>query len=147
MTIYTIGFTKKSAEQFFGLIKANEIEILLDVRLNNKSQLAGFTKEDDLRYFLAELCHCEYRHCPEFAPTKEILDSYKKNLITWAEYVERYTALMERRGEYLRFADRFSKYSRVCLLCSEPTPEQCHRRLIAEMIASTSPEQIEIKHI
>ncbi len=70
MKIYTIGFTQKSAKQFFELIKKNNINILLDIRLNNKSQLAGFTKGDDLEYFLSEICNCEYKHCLEYAPTK-----------------------------------------------------------------------------
>lgn len=147
MTIYTIGFTQKSAKKFFELIKKNNIEILLDIRLNNKSQLAGFTKGDDLQYFLSEICHCEYKHCLEYAPTKDILDDYKKKQITWNEYVERYNCLMEKRANYLDFAKEFAQYSNICLLCSEPTPEQCHRRLIAEMIAKSKPDLISINHI
>lgn len=147
MKIYTIGFTQKSAEEFFELIKRNNISILLDIRLNNKSQLAGFTKGDDLRYFLSEICQCEYRHCLEYAPTKDILDAYKKKNITWSEYVERYTNLMDQRANYSSFVNDFSNYTNVCLLCSEPTPEHCHRRLIAEMIAKSSFQQISIYHI
>ncbi len=147
MTIYTIGFTQKSAKKFFELIKRNNIEILLDIRLNNKSQLAGFTKGDDLQYFLSEICHCEYKHCLEYAPTKDILDNYKKKQITWNEYVERYNYLMEKRANYLNFTQEFAQYSNICLLCSEPTPEQCHRRLIAEMIAKSKPDLISINHI
>lgn len=147
MTLFTIGFTKKTAKQFFELLKKNHIELLLDIRLNNKSQLAGFTKGDDLQYFLSELCHCEYRHCLEFAPTKEILDAYKKKQISWNEYESQYATLMNKRAKHLNFSDRFSDYTNICLLCSEPTPEQCHRRLIAEMIANTAPQKIEIKHI
>ena len=75
MKIFTIGFTKKNARQFFELLKVNEIDIVLDIRLNNKSQLAGFTKGEDIQYFLSEICHCDYQHCLEFAPTKGILDS------------------------------------------------------------------------
>lgn len=103
MKIFTIGFTKKNARQFFELLKVNEIDIVLDIRLNNKSQLAGFTKGEDLQYFLSEICHCDYRHCLEFAPTKEILDSYKKSLITWGEYEEQYTALMNKREKHFTF--------------------------------------------
>lgn len=147
MKIFTIGFTKKNARQFFELLKVNEIDIVLDIRLNNKSQLAGFTKGEDLQYFLSEICHCDYRHCLEFAPTKEILDSYKKSLITWAEYEEQYTTLMNKREKHLTFLDDYAKYENVCLLCSEPTPEHCHRRLIAEMIANTSLQKIKILHI
>ena len=147
MKIFTIGFTKKNARQFFELLKVNEIDIVLDIRLNNKSQLAGFTKGEDLQYFLSKICHCDYRHCLEFAPTKEILDSYKKSLITWGEYEEQYTALMNKREKHFTFLDDYAKYENVCLLCSEPTPEHCHRRLIAEMIADTSPQKIKILHI
>lgn len=147
MTIFTIGFTKKTAKQFFELLNKNNVEILLDIRLNNKSQLAGFTKGDDLQYFLSELCHCEYRHCLEFAPTKEILDAYKKKQISWNEYQSQYAALMNKRAKHLEFSNRFANYTNICLLCSEPTPEQCHRRLLAEMIVNTAPQQIEIKHI
>lgn len=147
MTIFTIGFTKKTAKQFFELLNKNNVEILLDIRLNNKSQLAGFTKGDDLQYFLSELCHCEYRHCLEFAPTKEILDAYKKKQIAWNEYESQYAALMNKRAKYLEFSNRFANYTNICLLCSEPTPEQCHRRLLAEMIVNTAPKQIEVKHI
>lgn len=146
MDIYTIGFTQKSAKQFFELIKKNNIQLLLDIRLNNKSQLAGFTKENDLNYFLSEICKCEYKHCPEYAPTKEILDSYKKHLITWDEYVELYNELIKKRGDYKSFANSFNSYKHICLLCSEPTAEQCHRRLIADLIKQENP-QIEITHI
>lgn len=147
MKIFTIGFTQKSAETFFELLKKNDIDILLDVRLNNKSQLAGFTKGEDLKYFLEEICHCEYTHCTEFAPTKEILDSYKKKKITWDEYEEQYVALMSKRARHLDFVDRFSSFTNICLLCSEPTPEHCHRRLIANMISNTAKKEIEIIHI
>lgn len=98
MKLFTIGFTQKSAEKFFGLLKEHKIELLVDIRLNNKSQLAGFTKGDDLGFFLQEICHCQYVHADEYAPTKEILDDYKKKKISWADYVEQYTALMKRRN-------------------------------------------------
>ena len=146
MIIYTLGFTQKNAETFFRLIKENQIEILLDIRLNNKSQLAGFTKGEDLKYFLKEICNCKYVHEEQFAPTKEILDDYKKKKNTWEQYVERYIPLMKSRGAVGNFMKHYSSYERVCLLCSEPTPEQCHRRLFAEMIQKVHPE-IQIRHI
>lgn len=146
MNLYTIGFTQKSAKDFFERIKANKIELLIDIRLNNKSQLAGFTKGNDLEYFLSEICKCKYKHCLEFAPTKDILDGYKKKRITWDQYVEMFNALMFKRGDYKKFVDKFSEYKNICLLCSEPTPERCHRRLLAELIATTD-NQIVIKHI
>lgn len=146
MVLYTIGFTQKSAQQFFELIKSNNIDILVDIRLNNKSQLAGFTKGDDLRYFLHEICNCKYQHCIEYAPTKDILDNYKKKAIGWDEYVRQYLPLMQRRNSVQKFIDRFSAYQSVCLLCSEPTPEYCHRRLFAEMIVANCPD-VTVKHV
>ena len=140
MTVYTMGFAQKNAEQFFELLKKNNVEMLVDIRLNNKSQLAGFTKGQDLKYFLKAICSCEYRHCTEFAPTKEILDAYKKGNIDWAQYVARFLPLMETRHATRLFETMFGKYERVCLLCSEPTPEQCHRRLLAEIIQKSAPE-------
>lgn len=146
MILFTIGFTQKSAKTFFELIKENQIELLIDVRLNNKSQLAGFSKGTDLDYFLKEICNCKYVHCQEYAPTKEILDDYKKKKISWKEYVEQFIPLMEKRDFPQTFIKRFAGYERICLLCSEPTPEQCHRRLLAEMVKSEN-DAIIIKHI
>ena len=146
MTLYTLGFTQKNAETFFGLIKDNQIEILLDIRLNNKSQLAGFTKGEDLKYFLKEICNCKYVHESQYAPSKEILDDYKKKKNSWTQYVERYIPLMESRSAVDGFMKHYGEYNRVCLLCSEPTPEQCHRRLFAEMIQEAYPTVV-IKHL
>ena len=146
MTLYTIGFTQKTAEQFFGLIRGNSVRLLADIRLNNRSQLAGFTKGDDLAFFLRELCACEYRYCPEYAPTKEILSAYQKKELDWDGYTVQYTALMEQRGKYREFTKKFAQYPSVCLLCSEPTPEKCHRRLLAELIAGST-DGVEIRHI
>ena len=147
MKIYTIGFTQKSAEQFFELIKANGIELLVDVRLNNKSQLAGFSKGSDLAYFLREICGTRYVHCDEFAPTKELLSNYQKGTVSWPEYEKSFDEIMEKRGAYKKFLQHFEQFERVCLLCSEATPEQCHRRLVAEKIQSLSPEKVEVIHI
>ena len=146
MNLYTIGFTQKSAEQFFGLIKENGIDIVIDVRLNNTSQLAGFAKEQDLKYFLHALCQCAYRYCAEYAPTKEIMDGFKKNHMPWDTYVVQYTHLMKERGDYTGFVAKFSSYQNICLLCSEATAERCHRRLLAEMIAEGH-DEIRILHI
>ena len=146
MILYTIGFTKKSAEQFFGLIRDNHVEVLADIRLNNRSQLAGFAKGDDLEFFLRELCACDYRYCPEYAPTKEILSAYQKKELDWVGYTTQYTTLMEQRGKYREFPQKFTSYRSVCLLCSEPTPEKCHRRLLAELIAG-SVDGVEIRHL
>lgn len=147
MKIYTIGFTQKSAEQFFELIRKNKIELLIDVRLNNRSQLAGFTKGTDLAYFLKEICGTKYVHCDEFAPSKELLSGYQKGDISWADYEKQFDAIMEKRGAYKKYLNRFQDFDRVCLLCSEPTPEQCHRRLVAEKVQSTAPDKVEVIHI
>lgn len=133
MEIYSIGFTKKSAGEFFGTLKAHGIERLLDVRLNNTSQLAGFAKQSDLRYFLREICGAVYEHEPLLAPTQEILDAYKKHKGDWAVYTDAYLALIKSRSveSVLRQTD-FEKTT--VLLCSEPTPEHCHRRLALEYL-------------
>ena len=90
MAIYTIGFTKKNAEKFFTLLKNNQVKKVIDVRLNNVSQLAGFAKRDDLIFFLREMCNCEYEHIPDLAPTEEILKPYKKGEISWENYEEKF---------------------------------------------------------
>jgi len=149
MRIFTIGFTQKSAEQFFELLKLHKIRVLVDIRLNNSSQLAGFTKGNDLKYFLKEICNAEYVHLLELAPTKEILDKYKKKIINWEEYEKLYLDLLESRGVKEELARKLDPgFEHICLLCSEATPEKCHRRLAAEFIKNNYPEQyIEIVHI
>lgn len=139
MDIYTIGFTKTTAADFFRRLKEARIERLLDVRLNNRSQLAGFAKRDDLKFFLAELVGAAYEHEPALAPSAELLDSYKKRRdIAWSEYERRFLDLMaERRIEEV--LDRRSFERRTVLLCSEDTPERCHRRLVIEHLAAHWP--------
>ena len=146
MILHTIGFTKKTAEEFFLLIKENNVDLLVDIRLNNKSQLAGFTKSDDLKYFLEVICSCSYEYCEEFAPTKEILDAYQKKELDWSGYRKRYKELMDRRGGYAEFVSRFKTYHNIALLCSEPTFEHCHRRLLSEMICDVNPDLV-LHHI
>lgn len=144
MKLFTIGFTKKSAEQFFSRLKQNGVERLIDTRLNNVSQLAGFTKKDDLRFFLREICHIDYVHLPELAPTQEVLDAYKKDGGDWPTYERKFLALLdERRVEAT--VDR-KTMSGGCLLCSESTPEHCHRRLVAEYLREKWGD-VEIQHI
>lgn len=133
MEIYSIGFTKKSASEFFGALKANGIERLLDVRLNNTSQLAGFAKQSDLPYFLQEICGIAYEHEPLLAPTQEILDGYKKNKMGWEAYTEAYLGLIRsRKIEAAVSQEGFRR--KTVLLCSEPTAEHCHRRLALEYL-------------
>jgi uncharacterized protein (DUF488 family) len=145
MNLYTIGFTQKSAEKFFSLISQNNIDLVLDVRLWNSTQLAGFSKGGDLRYFLKTICNCDYAHATEFAPSKELLDGYKKGSISWEEYVPIYRRIIEKRNTVIGFEMRYSGEN-ICLLCAEPTAEKCHRRLAAEMIADYFSD-VKIKHI
>ena len=133
MEIYSIGFTQKSASQFFGTLKAHGIERLMDVRLNNTSQLAAFAKQADLAYFLREICGAAYEHEPLLAPTQEMLDSYKKQKGGWDAYEEAFLALMRARNIESAL-DKESFARRTVLLCSEPTPEHCHRRLVLEYL-------------
>jgi len=144
MKVFTIGFTKKNAEQFFGRLKQPGLVRLVDARLNNISQLAGFTKKDDLRFFLRQIRNIDYLHMPELAPSQDILDDYKKNGGDWATYERKFLALMEKR----RVEDKVSKdtINGGCLLCSEPTPEHCHRRLVAEYLKSRWGD-LEIVHL
>lgn len=134
MKVFTIGFTKKNAEQFFTRLKQPGLVRLVDARLNNVSQLAGFTKKDDLRFFLQEINGIDYVHRPDLAPTKEILDEYKKNGGDWSTYERKFMELMARR----KIEEKVPKelIDGGCLLCSEPTPEHCHRRLVAEYLRS-----------
>jgi uncharacterized protein (DUF488 family) len=133
MEIYSIGFTQKSASQFFGTLKAYGIERLLDVRLNNTSQLAAFAKQADLAYFLNEICGAAYEHEPLLAPTQDILDAFKKKKGSWDTYTEAYIALISsRKVESVLSRDSFQK--KTVLLCSEATAEHCHRRLALEYL-------------
>jgi len=145
MYIYTMGFTQKSAEQFFNKISNEEIQILIDIRLNNQSQLAGFTKGRDLTYFLKEICDCEYEHELKFAPTKELLNGYKKGAMSWQQYEVNFRKIIEERNLVSYFLKKYMKYNKVLLLCSEPTPEFCHRRLLAEAFSENI--DYEIRHI
>lgn len=135
MEVYTIGFTQRSAAAFFGALSGIGIRRLLDTRLNNTSQLAGFAKRDDLAYFLHELCGAEYVNEPLLAPTRELLDAYRTDRESWDEYAARYLALLaERRVEDV--LDRSLLAGPTVLLCSEPTADRCHRRLALEYLAA-----------
>jgi uncharacterized protein (DUF488 family) len=133
MEVYTIGFTKRTAEGFFGALKRANIKRLLDVRLNNSSQLAGFTKRDDLGYFLQEICGAEYMHEPLLAPTQNLLDDYKKHKGDWTDYERRFLQLMEQRRVEEKIDRRVFDVP-TALLCSETTAEHCHRRLVLEYL-------------
>jgi uncharacterized protein (DUF488 family) len=131
--VYSIGFTQKSAAEFFGILRRAGIQRLIDVRLNNVSQLAGFTKRDDLAFFVRELCGADYVHEPLLAPTQDMLDAYKKAKGSWATYERQFLQLMaDRKIETTLDHGLFDRPS--ALLCSEPTPEHCHRRLVLEYL-------------
>ena len=129
---FTIGFTKKSAEEFFTKLRNAGVKKLLDVRLNNSSQLAGFAKRDDLVFFLKEIGNIEYIHVPELAPTKELLDAYKKHGCDWGVYQEGFLELMARRSIETKLTSELIEGG--CLLCSEHLPRLCHRRLVVEYL-------------
>lgn len=146
MKLYTIGFTQKSAEAFFGLLRATRIERLVDIRLRPSGQLAGFAKQEDLPYFLRELSkRCRYTHLPLLAPTKEILEDYRKDG-DWLRYVERFETLMDERHIPFSLGREMFESERCCLLCSEARPEKCHRWLVGERLASFW-RDLEIVHL
>jgi len=132
ITLFTLGFAGKSAKEFFDKLKSSGVRVVVDIRLNNASQLAGFTKKRDLEYFLRAIADINYVHDQDLAPTKEIMDDYKKKRIDWNEYESRYRRLIEERRPAKRMKPE--DYDRACLLCSEPTAEHCHRRLAAEYL-------------
>ena len=138
MTLYTIGFTKSTAEHFFKRLQEAGVQAVIDVRLRNTSQLAGFARMPDFQYFLEKLVGAEYIHDSYLAPTDEILTAYKKKQIGWAEYEERFDGLMAERNADAYLSANYSDAAQktYCLLCSEDTPEYCHRRLIAERMSS-----------
>ena len=144
--IYTIGFTKKTAKQFFSILNENHIDIVVDVRLNNSSQLAGFSKYPDIEFFLVMICGIRYKHDLHFTPKESTLTRYKKKQINWEGYEIEFAQTMHERKvtEYIKtnYDDNIS----VCLLCSEPTPEKCHRRLIAEYFKKAFNE-VQIIHL
>jgi uncharacterized protein (DUF488 family) len=144
VTIFTIGFTKKSAEQFFTALQTAGVKCVVDVRLNNISQLAGFAKKDDLRFFLKSIGGIEYVHLPELAPTQTMLDAYRKQHGDWSVYEEQFLDLMASR----HIEDKVPReiVNEGCLLCSEDKPHHCHRRLVAEYLGRHW-HGVEIKHL
>ncbi len=145
MQLFTIGFTQKPARKFFSLLMDAGVERLIDIRLNPGGQLAGFAKQDDLAYFLAELVGCEYHHEVNLAPTAPILADYRDKH-DWEQYVRRFEELMDERGVPDSLDRTLFTEKRCCLLCSEATPDKCHRRLVAERLARRWPE-VEVVHL
>ena len=142
--IFTIGFTKKKAEKFFTDLCNAGVKCVIDIRLNNVSQLAGFAKKDDLRYFLKKICDIDYIHMPELAPTKDILDEYKNNGGDWSVYEKNFIDLIEKRKIEKKITNDI--LDNACLLCSEDKPDHCHRRLVAEYL-SKKWGNVKIEHI
>ncbi len=144
MKLFTIGFTQKTAEQFFGLLRDSGAKRVVDVRLNNVSQLAGFAKRQDLTYFLKEICGLDYVHVPDLAPTQDMLGEYKKNKGDWTVYEKRFLDLMDKR----RIEEKIPRevIDTGCLLCSEHKPHHCHRRLVAEYLGRHW-GAIEVQHL
>lgn len=145
MKLYTIGFTKKNAETFFNFLRSSEVKTLIDVRLNNVSQLAGFAKRDDLKFLLKELCAAEYVHIPELAPTKDILNAYKKGDISWDKYEDKFLNLMGQR--HIERSIMPGLLDHGCLLCSEHEPHLCHRRLVVDYLNKYSDFDLKVKHL
>lgn len=144
-TVYTIGFRQKPLSQFIALLRDAGVDAVIDIRLRNTSQLAGYTKKDDLDFLLREGFDIAYEHHPELAPTDEVLDTYRDDK-DWAAYEARFGPLMVERGMEQAAADILARYTAPCLLCSEPTAERCHRRLVAEYWAEHRPD-IDIVHL
>lgn len=144
MVIYTIGFSKKNLREFIARLKRAGVKKVIDIRLNNTSQLAGYAKKDDLAYVL-ELVDIEYEHLIDLAPTQDLLDSYKNKAISWPEYERRFLNLLQER-KASTYADRIAGADTVCFLCAEDKPNFCHRRLVAEYFASLIPET-KIEHL
>jgi uncharacterized protein (DUF488 family) len=142
--IFTIGFTNKKAEEFFEKLRTAGVKRVVDVRLNNISQLAGFSKKDDLRYFLRAIADIDYVHLPELAPTKEMLETYKKFKGDWSVYENEFLELMERRR--IETTLSMDVIDNGCLLCSEDKPHHCHRRLVAEYLQSRW-TQVAVQHL
>ena len=144
-TVYTVGFTRKSLEQFIHLLQAAGVDAVIDIRLRNTSQLAGFAKRDDLAFLLREGFGIEYEHRPELAPSDDILNAYKSGG-DWLAYQRAFPPLLAERHAEVLGRELLACYQRPCLLCAEPTPEHCHRRLVAEYWAAHLPN-LEIVHL
>ena len=145
ITIFTIGFTKKSAEHFFTLLKKNNVKSLVDVRISNGGQLSGFAKGKDLEYFVKEILGVPYRHITDFAPEKDLLDRWHKKEVSWADYEKEFLATLKSRKIIEKYGVK--QFDGCCFLCSEDTVEQCHRRLLAEYMKSRSTEDVKIIHL
>jgi uncharacterized protein (DUF488 family) len=143
--LYTIGFTQKTAEEFFGLLQKNAVDMVMDIRLRPDSQLSGFAKGRDLPYFLKHLIGCDYRRDTRMAPTDDILDKYRQDK-SWPEYEKAFGDLLRQRDVIGQLDRDWWAAHQACLLCSEHEPDHCHRRVVAEYLAAHWPE-VEIHHL
>jgi uncharacterized protein (DUF488 family) len=145
MTTFTIGFTKTSAEDFFGRLNAAGVQKVIDVRLQNTSQLAGFAKAVDLSFFLEKVSGISYHHAPELAPDEELFADYRKKKLPWDVFEPRFMDIMAARKIEARFTP--DDLEGACLLCSEATPHQCHRRLVVEYLEERWGQPLEVIHL
>ena len=145
--LYTIGFTKKSAQKFFELLENNDVNTIIDIRLNNTSQLSGFAKYPDIKFFLKRLSNIDYLHDFKFSPTEDILKNYKNKIYTWQDYVDHFDNLMIDREIDSHLINNYSDCleKNYCLLCSEDTPGNCHRSLVSAKFNKIF--SIELKHL
>lgn len=146
IVLHTIGFSKKNAENFFNALVKNGVKKLVDIRINNKSQLAGFTKGNDLKYFLKKIAGIDYEYIVDFAPTKKLLSDYRKKLIDWAGYENIYLLTLKERNIKEKY--NINDFNNSCFLCSEDLPDKCHRRLLVEYLKNNNPGlEVKINHI
>lgn len=145
MSTFTIGFTKTTAEDFFGRLNDSGVQTVIDVRLQNTSQLAGFAKAADLTFFLQEIGGISYRHAPELAPDQALFSDYRKNGLSWSDFEPRFLNIIAARG----IEDRFTpgELEGACLLCSEDTPHNCHRRLVVEYLEDRWGRSLDVTHL
>ena len=143
--VSTIGFTKTTAEGFFERLLNAGVKKVVDVRLHNTSQLAGFAKADDLAFFLEKIGGIQYVHNPLLAPTDPMLKAYKKERGDWGAYEERFLELMAERQVEKRLKPEM--LDGVCLLCSEDKPHHCHRRLVCEYLNEKWGGALQVKHL
>jgi len=142
--IFTIGYAGKNAREFFTVLKQASIRKVIDVRLYNTSQLAGFTKRQDIKYFLQDIVGVEYIHLPIMAPTKQLLNGYKKGLVSWQQYETQFKQIITHRQ--IEKCIMPKNADMVCFLCSEAKADNCHRRLVAEYLAKVW-QNVSIRHL
>ena len=145
LKIFTIGSNGKTAEEFFGLLMDAGVQRIVDIRRRNNGQIQGFTKMSHLPYFLREIAEIDYVHMPDIAPTNDLLDAWRNGDINWRQYVARFTPTLRKHKLETLFEP--GSLDGICLLCTEPTTEHCHRRLVAEHLCKQSDESVEIVHL